>query len=307
MPSSRQAHEYGRHSGRQPGVHITAGRDEPVILAILEAHADAAREKCHEYGRLPLHVALDCQQPETVILAILGAHPDAVREKDYEYVFATCLNQLLAPGGTDGFQTAEEVFGFLRLVFLRKHTSLQVLGVPSLHWRPELFGALRLSVRPASMEAPYEHPQAKGVKASLWSDEIAERDGSGHHFPIDLDEWREGATPRVILNNRRLWCLKQHQLAEQCMLLKEELKTCLKRELQLEFAIAATPHEVNAELGKPSSQVMPQSATSSVGGDCRRQRRVPGRELTSRTRADPRRRGLAVASMLCGRSRSDSN
>ena len=39
-----------------------------------------------------------------------------------------------------------------------------------------------------------------------WLNEAAEGDGSGHDFPFDLEQWREGGTPQVILreNGRRI-------------------------------------------------------------------------------------------------------
>jgi hypothetical protein len=53
-----------------------------------------------------------------------------------------------------------------------------------------------------------------------WLDAAAGRDGSGRDFPFDLEKWRDRGTPQVIMrasgrrisnDNRRLWCIKEHQ------------------------------------------------------------------------------------------------
>ena len=55
---------------------LACQQPEAVVLAILQAHPDAAREKGLD-GWLPLHWAPARQHPGAVALAILEAHPDA--------------------------------------------------------------------------------------------------------------------------------------------------------------------------------------------------------------------------------------
>ena len=72
IPSARAA---AIPAGGLPGVARPPSLPRP-------AHPDAAKEMDSK-GMFPLHYAAACQASEAVVLALLNAHPDAAKEKGY--------------------------------------------------------------------------------------------------------------------------------------------------------------------------------------------------------------------------------